>query len=424
MNTLRILIAITVLALCAAASAQDVNFRGWEDYPGLYFYLVQPPALWEKGVRSVEWHVTKDRVAGLHALKIDFKEAEGLAGTFAYAPPGFAILDRTGYAGLSFWVKGDGSDGMGVLGIGDGRSTDPKVYFRLKDKTWQPVRVRWADFDRVVAGRQVQSVFLTVTPDTKRPCSYVVDDMELVKDVRSAEADAKLREEGDRTAKLPEPPWPADLSAFASSCDKLAGFRALVAGKKPAKILLIGDGVANGVRLWSVPAGALPKVLFGGRLRDKLLKLDPDVTVSTLVVEGPEDASSRIATLLARESPALVLLEFSSADPKGGDVGAKTRAREAMQTLFAECRRANVPVFAAAIAPLPSRVIRVDFADMLIEEGAKAGVPVADFGKLAAARGKTWQGEYYATPDQLNIQGHDLLADLLATCLSPAANKP
>ena len=57
-------------------------------------------------------------------------------------------------------------------------------------------------------------------------------------------------------------------------------------------------------------------------------------------------------------------------------------------------------------------------AKALLEEAARAGVAATNFGNLAAARGAGFQGEYYATPDQLNVQGHLLVGTLLTSCLT------
>ena len=40
-----------------------------------------------------------------------------------------------------------------------------------------------------------------------------------------------------------------------------------------------------------------------------------------------------------------------------------------------------------------------------------------NFGKFSSARGAGFEGEYYATPDSLNVQGHLAAARLLAAGL-------
>ena len=407
-----------LILLCSAARAQETDFRSWEDFPGLYFYLLQPAESWEGGVLSVEWRPVRDHVSGAHALRLDFLPSPAAPGLALYRPNGPAAASRAGYAGLGFWVKGDGSPGVGVIGIGEGRPNDPRASFLLRGKTWQPVRVRWTDFDMPVATPGIPSLFFSVTSETKRPASYIVDQIELVRAVGPATDDAGVAEEGAKAAKLPEIAGPVDLSTFVTRREKLERTRALVAAKKPMRVLVVGDAVAQGGGLWNVPAGVRGGCLFWGALEAELKRRGVDATVTPVFVENAVEGASRMDVMLARTKADLAVIELS-ATPIGRDSTVLgVTLREADRAMFESCRRAGAEVLAGGVAVLPDRFKRADEAGLLLEEAGRAGASSADFGRLSAARGRGFEGEFYATPDQLNCQGHLLLAKLLLSAVS------
>jgi len=411
-------VTMGLIVLCGSACAQEIDFRGWEDCPGLYVWLVQPVELWEAGVLSVECVPVRDHVSGQHALHLVFPAGRTAAGVAVYRPPAFAVRSRAGYQGLSFWVKGDGSEGVGVIGIGDGRSSDPRASFLLRSKTWQPVRFRWNHFDAPIQTPGIPSLFFGVTSDTKRPTSYIVDRLELVRSVEASDEDVALREAGAKAAKLVEVPPPKDLSAFVTNREKLARSRALVAAKKPLRILVLGDALAQGGALWNVPTGVRPRYLFWGAFEQELKRRGVDATVTPVFVENPEDAAGRIDVLLARTKAELVVVELSASRIGADSTALRARAREADRAILGACGRAGADVIALGVPPLPEQFRRADESAILIEEAARAGVPAADFARLSEARGIGFQGEFYATPDQLNCQGHLLLAKLLVSALA------
>ena len=403
---------------CAATAAQETNFVAWEDCPGLHFYLVQDAALWNADTLSVTRTPVRDHVRGDHALELVFRATRGDPGVVVYRPPGFAVARRQPYRALSFWVKGDGSKGIGVIGIGEGQSTDPRARFRLVSKDWEPVRLRWGEFDRAISTPQIQSIFFGVTPETKRPASYVIDRIELARSIDPPLEDDEVRASGRKAAKLREVPQPKDLSTFVMRRDTLATSRTLVKAKKPVRVLVMADAVGQGAGLWNVPAGVRSRYLFWGVLERELKEKGSAASVTPVFVEDPEDAAGRIDTMLRRQRPNLVIVQFSTSAIGANWRSIRNRVRKANQTIFAACRRAKADVIALAIPPLPQPLKQVNEAEVLLEEAARAGVATADFGRLAAARGNGFEGEYYATPDQLNVQGHLLVGKLLTSCLT------
>lgn len=398
--------------------AQETDFRGWEDHPGLHFYLVQDAPLWTADVLSVTRTPVRDHVRGEHALKLMFHVTQHAAGLVVYRPPGFAAGDRTPYGALSFWVKGDGSEGVGVVGIGDGAADDPRAQFRLGSRDWQPVRLRWQDFDREITAPEIRSLFFSVTSGTRRPAGYIIDRIELARSIDPPDEDEAVREAGRKAAGLVEASRPDDLSAFVSGRDKLSDFRARVEAKKPVRVLVVGDAVAQGAGLWNVPAGVRSTRLFWGVFDGELRKRGAASTVGLQAVSGAADAASRVQVALRRYKPDLVIVQLSSSAPGVSGAGAIARTRREVQAVFSICRRGKVPVVALGVPALPDAFRRVDESSVLLEEAVRAGVPTADFGRLAAARGKGFEGEYYAETDQLNVQGHLLAGKLLTTFLT------
>ena len=67
-------------------------------------------------------------------------------------PPGRPSLERAqwdNYQGLSFWVKGDGSDQYGCLAVGENHplwGDMHSYFFPLKDTSWRKYTVAWDDF--------------------------------------------------------------------------------------------------------------------------------------------------------------------------------------------------------------------------------------------------------------------------------------
>ena len=405
------------LVFCATAAAQGIDFHGWEARPGLYFHILQSAELWAGGTVSVQHSPVRDHVSGVSALRLTFKKSSAPAGIVVYRPPGFVARARQGFVGISFWIKGDGSAGVGVLGIGEGRNVDPRAVFFLKSRTWQPVRLRWENFNALPKVNVIRSLHFSVTDGTKRPVSYLIDRIRLIRSVTPQATDSEVRKEGAKAAKLPDVPRPTDLSKFISGAEKLSAFRAKLAKAKhpTVKVLVVTDAVSENAGLWNIPPGEVGKHVFPGVLESELKRVNTNAKVVSISTEGPADADSRVRAAILRDRPDLVVVQFSYSAPTTVRVRLTRDPRKAIRNIFSTCRRHGVPAIAMPIPALPDRMIRTDTAGMLREVAAGAGIPIADFGALAAARGVGFEGEYYSTPTSLNVQGHRLAGQLLAS---------
>ena len=441
-NIRRLLISTAcVAALALPAQAQVSDLRGWETTPGLYLYLVQSTGFWGENLLSGEHRPVRDRVGGHAGLEMTFRPGlppapktlgdlpfrstriiEDVPAIFVYRPPAPVFGSRDPWAGFCLWVKGDGSDGVGIIGIGEGAPNDPRVTFYLREKTWQPVRVRWEDFNPAFRSTSVASLFFTVSPGTKRPARYVVSRLELIRAVGATREDDALRAAGAKAAKEPDVERPKDLAAFVSGRERFAAFRAKLDAKKPAHVLVIGDAVAAGSGVWNVPPAVRPRVLFPGLLEQALKAKSPDASVATIiVVDGPEKASGPLLAALRSAAPTavrpdVVVLEFSCSPP-GVPLGAEARAKKAVQSLLDLCRNSGVEALALAVPPIPDDFRRVDYAKALFDPSVEAKTPAINFAAFAAARGRNFEGEYYASADTLNVQGHAAAALLLQSIL-------
>jgi hypothetical protein len=261
-------------------------------------------------------------------------------------------------------------------------------------------------------------MFFSVTAETVRPVSYIIDRMELVRSIDPPADDDAVREVGRKAAGLPEAPHVEDLSSFVTRRDVLAGLRARVKATEAVRVLVVGDVVAQGSGLWNVPVGVRSGHLFWGVLDRELRKRGATSTVGFVAVSGAADAASRLDAALRRHRPDVVIVQLSSSAPGAARPGARTLVRRDVQSIFDICLRAKLPLIALAVPTLPDAFRRMDESTVLLEEAVRAGVPTADFGRLAAARGVGFEGEYYASVDQLNVQGHLLAGKLLASLLT------
>ena len=136
-RTLLLLLAAATAALPPARAAEDGVIASMDE---LRF---QPPK--EKG--------TAELVDGKAGKAIHFKFAEGNSGVFFTSnlrgTPGW---DRA--AGFSFWVKGDGTDGVGGLQFiyDDDYSARYDLAFPVKGTGWTKITVAWDDLIPVLPG--------------------------------------------------------------------------------------------------------------------------------------------------------------------------------------------------------------------------------------------------------------------------------
>jgi len=120
------------------------------------------------------------------------------------------------------WIKGDGSEGIGVLGIGEGGPNDARVTFYLKKNSWS----RCACGGRSSAGPSWATasarIYFTVEPGAKRPASFIVNRLEMVRGIGPSVEDEALKAAGAKAAKEEDVARPAGLARFVAGRDTFA----------------------------------------------------------------------------------------------------------------------------------------------------------------------------------------------------------
>lgn len=211
-------------------------------------------------------------------------------------------------AGLSFWFRGDGSDGYVAVSLLD--DTFTKRYaalVSLKEKAWRRVSLRWADFvPEVLTADWLGQPGGNMKPSAVRAfwvgrwfylqpwskCSFALDDLCL-----------------EAVIDRPAPPPPPEAGRSPGMPRTLARLKA----GQPVTIAVLGDSISYGTRLEDPAAQAFPALLQRA-LREKF-KYD-GVRVVNAGVPGIETRQGIV--LLPREvagcRPDLVIAHFGYND--------------------------------------------------------------------------------------------------------------
>ncbi len=155
----------------------------------------------------------------------------------------------TKYKGISFWMRGDGSDG--VLSVGTGwnqrdRGNTIVGKFPLADKSWQKHFVPWESFNPPVKEKGFYFLNFKVTPSKPhttwvviaRPSLYAVKTVEEITPVTVSDPGGMIP-----ASKFV---YPAPAEAAAMIPKILAKLKA----GKPVTILAAGDSITAGAQLW------------------------------------------------------------------------------------------------------------------------------------------------------------------------------
>ncbi|MFB3893337.1 MAG: GDSL-type esterase/lipase family protein [Phycisphaerae bacterium] len=241
------------------------------------------PSAWkcEQNESSIVMSADDSPHEGKAAVKFNVKLGKTYAVAYRLAKPDAAWND---YGGLSFWVKGDGSDNYGCLRVQAG-SWDKAWLgnFPLKDAEWHEVRLAWGDL--VPSGASIPELG---TADGCRPgdinlvafgkswnfntshkspeITFSIDDLRLVRGVKSS----RTRVSVDKF-----PP----VSAVVEK---------LKAGK-PVTILALGDSITWGTNV-DGNAHAYPAML--GKMLSEYYKNDK-ITVVNKAIGGSTTAKGR-----------------------------------------------------------------------------------------------------------------------------------
>ncbi|NRA37315.1 MAG: hypothetical protein HRU15_04190 [Planctomycetes bacterium] len=149
--------------------------------------------------------------------------------------------DLEEYQGLSFWVKGDGSDAQGVLGWN--WNTENPFSFPLTDKQWHKVYVPWSGFGKDFKGKYFINYTIT-REDTSKANWYIIDRLHFYKEEKTEKITATANK--DLPGKIP-------VQQFIDGRKNIAGFISKLKAKEDVTLAIIGDSITCGAQLWYIP---------------------------------------------------------------------------------------------------------------------------------------------------------------------------
>jgi lysophospholipase L1-like esterase len=324
--------------------------------------------------------------------------------------PGSAVWDT--YAGVSFWVKGDGSDQFGCLAV-QGRY--PFVtYFPLKNTEWHQLVVPWRDF---VPESQAEPIggFGAMPPsgintlrlgtrwtihhnNEKIPAhSYSIDQIELV-------------EEAPAAKPVPQP------RPFQEILD-------LLKAGKPVRIQCMGDSITAGTGL--ADRDAERYATQTQNLLRKWLKND-QITCYSRAVGGAKltDARAWIPRDFVGPIPDLVTMWYGYNDKSGAytrEFFERSLNDYIDRILVATEGKAAILLFATGPGCGPRFTMLDDYAETVRQTAKRRGLPCFDINANLKTIGREHMPEFFGDMAHPNVRGHKRIADWLSTYLVEAA---
>ena len=325
--------------------------------------------------------------------------------------PGSAAWDKC--EGLSFWVKGDGSDLFGCMAVGQGPMGNYCFvhYFPLKDTQWHKLTVSWDDlvpedqyYPIGTSGALPPSGIMTIRFGTRwtiwhnnnpiPPHQYCIDQVQIEEKV--------------------EKPAPAPALRPFSEIQDL--FRA----KKPVHIVCMGDSITAGTSLKDKE-----KERYAVLLQDMLRKrLGYDQVFSeSRAVGGARltDARAWVPRDLVGDPPDLVTILYGYNDKSGAHT--KAYFKDSLNDYLDRIARKTGGKTAVLLLPTipgmgPRFVMMDDFADAVRETAQARGLACFDLQKVFKDIGREKVNDLLADMAHPNADGHRLIADSIANFLA------
>ena len=393
------------------AEAQD-NFKplwGWRTYPGYLFYYMERPT-----AHRIEMKVIAQGVLTGYGLKLSFPDVTGRPGAV------FRELNRKdgknyqGYEGVSLWVKGDGSAAKGAVVLG--YSSGPTATFPLTDKAWHRVDLKWSDFTPAPNTGNVGQLAFSLSRDSKRPASYVVDRPGFAKSfdqLARDETQAGVKEKALALEMLERGP---DFAGYVARGDQLKKTKAKLAARQPLTIVAWGDSITNGAQLWSVGnAEAQEKAVYHSVFVEKLKKKygGEDITRIKVAKGGYQthQAWPNIQKEVLDKKPDLVIMAVCAGDTIYSNFD---RFKEHWTKIVEKLCAEGIEVICWVPTPIQFKVKRGDpFAEYVRDYAKEHKLPLADPRACFMKRGEVSLGELIPDNAHPNPRGHELMAEVL-----------
>jgi lysophospholipase L1-like esterase len=360
---------------------------------------------WQVGKAPAAVEAVAEAAHGAGALRITLPGEVTRLLAKAYVPEA-APWDRS--QGLSFWIKGDGSDQFGCLAV-TGVYTFV-VYFPLKDTAWRQVTVPWADF---IPESQVDPIG---TPGGMPPSGitglrlgsrWTIGHNNQPLPAISFCVDRIMIEDRVSPAAPPSAPRPWR--------EVLAQLKA----RQPVRIQCMGDSITAGT--------GLPD---RDRQRYAVLTQDllqrwlgyTEVTCASRAVGGARsvDARAWVPRDFVDAAPDLVTLWIGYNDKSNAYTRAFFKA-SVNDYLDRICRatggRTAILLFATGPGCGPRFVMLDDYAEAIREISRERGLPLFDIHRLLQEIGRERLGEFFADMANPNEAGHRFIAEALCEYL-------
>lgn len=405
------LMAGGILLAAASAEGAEDNFKplaGSAAYPGYLFYYL------ERAPHRIEMRVTGEGVLRPLGLELSFPRVSGTPGLIMREMARKDGTDLSAFEGFSFWLKGDGSAAKGAVVLD--YWAGPTAVFPLADKNWHRVDLKWADFTPAVDPKKVNVFALTLTADSPRPASYVVDRPGMVRSF--AAQDAADRQAGlkPQIAATPMPERPADFSTYVLNADRIPKTKAKLAAKQPLTVVAWGDSITLGAQLWSVgdkaaQAAAIYHALVAERLKKKFGDDAITVVISAKGGYQTHQALPNIQAEVLDHKPDLVIVALGAGDTLYSNFDTfKVNWTKIVERLQAE----GIEVVLWTPTPIEFGVKKGEpFADYVRSYAKEHHLALVDPRACLLARGEEALGELIPDDAHPNARGHELMANAL-----------
>lgn len=361
--------------------------------------------LWQASKPPAAVAAAAGAAAEAKALQITLpgEVSRSLARTYV---PGSAAWD--GYQGLSFQVKGDGSDQFGCLAVTGTYSF--VAYFPLQSTEWHQVTVSWAD---LIPESQVEPIG---TPGSMPPSG--ITGLRFGSRWTIGHNNAPIPPHSfcvDRIQLEEVVPPPAAAPAARPMAEVLA----LLKSRHPVRIQCMGDSITAGTGLPNRDRQRYA-VLMQDLLR-RWLGYD-DVICESRAVGGAKstDARAWVPRDFAGPTPDLVTLWIGYNDKSNGFTRAYYKA-SVNDYLDRVCRatggRAAILLLATGPGCGPRFVMLDDYAEAIREIGRERGLPVFDMNAFLKAVGRDRIDTLFCDLAHPNEDGHRAIADALCDYL-------
>ncbi len=280
-----------------------------------------------------------------------------------------------------------------------------------------------------------------LSPGSTRPASYVIDKIEAVETTERTDQDKRLANKAKAAHFPPDPKLPKSFARYVSYTNYLSSAKLALRTRKPMTILVLGDVVGEGKKLYNVDTDQKVQLLYkypgvlGRLLSEKhgygahgvvsetmrsrtgreVVSFGTLRIVSVCRAGKATQAVGKLKRALDKENPTLVIIQTGTADSfSGSTAGLRKGLTDAIDLLKKQkinCMLlTNVPgYFRTAEEEKFAREIRV------IARGQR--VALVDVRKLFLKLGTNAWSPYFVERHIPNHAGHRIIAEMIAAAL-------